>query len=141
MRAFAGVLAGSLSLVLIGCSTGTVPTLTGTPKVAAAGLHGLVHGGQQPVTGATITLWSAGTSGYGSTGTSLATTTTDSNGNFSITGSYTCPGSDPYVYITSTGGNPGLVGGTNNTAISLMAALTDCNTLHANAANTFITIN
>ena len=142
MRSFAAaLLAGSLSLFLIGCSTGTVADLTGTTKVAATGVHGIVHGGQQPVTGSTITLWSVGTTGYGSAGSSLATATTDSTGSFNITGSYTCPASDPYVYITSTGGNPGLGGSVNNTAISLVAALTDCNTLKTNAATTYIVIN
>lgn len=142
MRSFAAALvAGSLSLFLIGCSTGTVSDLTGTTKIAATGVHGIVHGGQQPVTGSTVTLWSVGAAGYGSAGTSLATTTTDSTGSFNITGSYTCPASDPYVYITSTGGNPGLGGSVNNTAISLMAALTDCNTLKTNAASTYIVIN
>src|SRR6185437_14891860 len=127
MRSFAAALvAGSLSLFLIGCSTGTVSDLTGTTKIAATGVHGIVHGGQQPVTGSTITLWSVGTAGYGSAGTSLATTTTDGTGSFNI---------------TSTGGNPGLGGTVNNTAISLMAALTDCNTLKANAASTYIVIN
>jgi hypothetical protein len=141
MRVLTGLLAGSLSILLIGCSTGTVPDPTGTTRVVATGIHGVVHGGQQPVTGSTITLWSVGTSGYGSAGTSLATTTTDSTGSFNITGSYTCPASNPYVYITSTGGNPGLGGSVNNTAIYLMAALTDCNTLKTNAATTYIVIN
>ena len=142
MRSFAAALvAGSLSLFLIGCSTGTVSDLTGTTKIAATGVHGIVHGGQQPVTGSTITLWSVGAAGYGSAGTSLATATTDATGSFNITGTYTCPASDPYVYITSTGGNPGLGGSVNNTAISLMAALTDCNTLKTNAATTYIFIN
>src|SRR5579884_1591053 len=140
MRKVTASLALATVALLAGCSTGTVSTLTGTTK-AATGLHGIVHGGQQPITGATITLWSVGTTGYGSSGTSLTTTTTDSTGAFNITGSYTCPGSDPYVYITATGGNPGLGGSVNNTAISLMTALTDCNTLRTNAASTYIVIN
>ena len=45
------------------------------------------------------------------------------------------------MYLTASGGNPGLTAGTNNSAISLVATLTDCNTLKANAATTFITIN
>lgn len=133
--------AGFLAFLLSGCSTGTVPGLPGTTNVVATGAHGIVRGGQAAVTGATITLWPVGTAGYGSSATALATTTTDSNGAFSITGSYTCPAANPYVYITSTGGNPGLAPGTNNTAISLMAALTDCNTLKTNAASTYIVIN
>jgi hypothetical protein len=66
----------------------------------------------------------------------LASTTSDPNGNFTL-GTYTCTG-DPFVYLTATGGNPGMTAGTNNTAISMLAALSDCNTLKANAATTFI---
>lgn len=84
-------------------------------------LHGSVHGGQQPVTGATIQLYSAGLTGYGSAATSLIPISaqvpfsgpgtgalTDGNGGFQISGDYTCPSATSQVYITSTGGNPGL---------------------------------
>jgi hypothetical protein len=140
------------------------------PATSAAGSQasavkatGMVHGGQAPITGATIQLWAVGSTGYGSTATALIATTvttsdgtgstTDGNnnagnanntlpaGSFTITGLYSCPVSDPYVYITATGGNPGLAPGTNNSAISLVATLADCNTLKANAATTFIVIN
>ncbi|MGD0798684.1 MAG: choice-of-anchor D domain-containing protein [Acidobacteriaceae bacterium] len=33
---------------------------------------------------------------------------TDANGNFNITGAYTCPMANPLVYMVATGGNPGL---------------------------------
>src|ERR1039458_9088014 len=70
-------------------------------------------------------------------GSLLASTTTDSSGGFTL-GTYTCPVPNPYVYLTATGGNPGLAPLTNNAAISMLAALTDCNTLKANAATTFV---
>jgi hypothetical protein len=102
------------------------------PTAQAGFLSGLVRGGQQPVNGATVTLWKAGTSGsYGTGATQVgSTTTTDVNGFFNLnTGG---GGSTPQCttgdlnYITVTGGNPG--GGTNN-ALALMAALpTPCNT-------------
>jgi len=155
----------SLLVVLAGlCGCGRGPGSADVAKPAASTMTatGVVHGGQNPVSGATIQLWAVGNTGYGSAATPLisatlttsdGTGTTDSNanagnanntlptGNFTITGDYTCPASDPYVYITASGGNPGLTAGTNNSAIVLMAALTDCNTLKANAATTFITIN
>jgi sugar lactone lactonase YvrE len=62
---------------------------------------------------------------------------TDASGSFNLNGTYTCPSSSSLIYITATGGNPGLATGTNNTAIEMMAPLGACNTL----ANTTVTIN
>src|SRR5438445_4103263 len=77
--------------------------------------HSSVHGGQQPVSGATLQLYAVGTTGDGSAATALLTqaVTSDANGNFDITGAYTCPSASTLVYITATGGNPGLSPGTN----------------------------
>ena len=47
-----------------------------TPTADVLELQGIVHGGQQPVSGATIQLIVPGTTGYGSAGTALASTTT-----------------------------------------------------------------
>jgi len=96
---------------------------------------GHVHGGQQPVTQSHIALFStasatAGAAGYGSSATLLANATTDANGNFTITSSYTCP-STQQAYIVATGGNPGLTAGTDNSAIFLMAALGPCSGVNA----------
>jgi len=90
---------------------------------------------QQPITGATIQLYQVGTTGDGSSATPLgSSTTTDSSGGFTLTGDYTCPGSNPLVYLLATGGNPGLASGTNNTAINLIAALGSCSSLTANTS-------
>jgi PKD repeat protein len=103
----------------------------------------LVHGGQQPVSGATVQLWQVGTTGYGvGAGALGGSATTDAGGNFSITGDYGCSsstnGNNSLVYITATGGNPGLAPGTNNTALTMMAALGTCGSL---TDSTFININ
>jgi hypothetical protein len=91
-------------------------------------LRGSVHGGQQPVSGATIKLYAAGVNGYFTGATSLLTSsvTTDSNGAFTITGQYTCPTASSQLYIVATGGNPGLAASTNNASLALMAALGPC---------------
>ncbi len=109
-------------------------------------MKGIVHGGQNPITGATIKLYVAGSTGYGSaatytTGNDLLGSdniTTDSNGNFNITGDYTCPSSNSLVYIEASGGNPGLTGTINNTASVLVAALGACGNLNN---STFVNIN
>jgi streptogramin lyase len=102
-------------------------------------MTGMVHGGQQGVSGATIQLYAAGATGYGSAGTPLLTKTVTSNGagSFSITLDYSCPTPTTQVYIVATGGNPGLAMGTNNTALAMMAALGPCGTL---TSSTFIFI-
>lgn len=120
--------------VLSGCGMGRVaaPNAMATSSKA---MTGRAFGGQQPLSGAVIALYSYGTSGYGSTGTVLARTTTDSNGNFNIDPSaIQCPSDDTPLYILSIGGNPG---SKNNPAISLAAGLGTC----SNAVNAYVTIN
>jgi len=126
--------AAVLALALSGCGMGgsvatqatqpaqtvTTPTL---PTALPGHIMGLAHGGQMPVTGATVTLWAAGTStGYGAGATVVASTTTDSGGNFNLdTTGTTSPCTNGQLnYITITGGNPG--GGTNVSS-ALLAAL------------------
>ncbi|HWW24198.1 MAG TPA: choice-of-anchor D domain-containing protein [Edaphobacter sp.] len=102
--------------------------------------HGSVHGGQQPVIGATLQLYAVGTTGDGSAATPLLSTATTSgaDGSFDITGKYTCPTGASLVYIVATGGNPGLTPGTNNSALDMMSVLGRCDSL---TASTFIVIN
>ena len=131
------VLLGTLLTALAGCA---VSRLTPAPVEGAAHLSGTVHGGQQPVAGAAINLYAAGAAGNGSASTSLlqSPVTTDSNGNFSITGDYACPSASTQVYITAAGGNPGLPAGGVNPAIALATALGDCGSL---SSSTTLTIN
>ena len=128
VRAAAGIALTS-SLWLAGCGIGS--SSTGSDLTSASiSIGGHVHGGQQPVTGSHIALFAtssgtAGAAGYGGSANLLATTTTDSNGNFNIASSLTCP-STQQAYIVATGGNPGLATGTDNSAIFLVAALGPC---------------
>ena len=109
--------------------------VTMLPKISGA-----VHGGQQPVSGATIQLYAANmTADLGaSTPLLTSTVTTASDGSFSIASAYTCPTTNPPVYLVSTGGNPGLGGSVNNTDIVLMASLGLCSTLKS---STYVVIN
>jgi streptogramin lyase len=129
----AAVAAGLLLLpftVLAGCSaspsTGTGPP----PPPPATVLKGTVMGGQVPVTGASVQLYAAGTTGYGTGSQALFSSalTTDSNGNFTITSAdYACPSSGALTYLVATGGNPGLT--SDNPAIALMTPLGACGSL------------
>ena len=133
-------------MLLAGCSNivSTAPADNSLDSVA--GISGIVHGGRQPIIGATVTLWAAGNAGYGSTAASLASTTTDSNGNFSFHpsggASYSCPSvssstESQYIYITSSGGQP--TTGVSNSYAALMLALGNCSTVLA--ANPSVVVN
>jgi len=134
-----------LSLLLTGCafSGGSLSSGSGAvaPILKVNGTQGSVIGGQNPVSGALIQLYQIGVG----TGTSYianakplvsSTILTDSGGNFDLTGQYSCvPGT--YLYITASGGNPGLSSGVNAN-ITLMASVGLCDNL---SQATFIAIN
>ena len=96
-------------------------------------LHGIVQAGTQPVAGASVYLYAAGTSGYASAATLLynpsgATfATTDSQGNFTIPAGYACPASTSQVYLVALGGQVGVSGSNGN--LGLMTALGSCGSL------------
>jgi len=136
---FRGLSTAALGLiaacVLSGCAANYGVPAAGT--MVGTALNGSVHGGQQPITGATIQLYAASTTGYSAVATALLTSSvsSDSNGNFNITNDYTCPSAATLVYLTALGGNPG--GGTNPNA-ALMAPLGACGSL---TSSTFISVN
>lgn len=144
----------AFTTLLSGCA---LQTTASPAPIEAPALTGHVRGGQQPVTGSAILLYAAGATGYSSAATPLIPTgsyfaggkpgcvasasqtcypnvVTDATGSFTITGDYTCPSSTAQVYITATGGNPGLTPSTNNTALALMTALGACGNLSASTA-------
>jgi hypothetical protein len=140
-----------------------------TQGVAGAKLTGVVHGGQQPIVGAEIFLFAANTTGYGGNGLAAGAsnasisllqsaanttqdtistdpayldyyTTTDSNGNFAITGDYSCtPGAQVYIYAL--GGNPTYPTGSANSAIGLLAALGPCPSTDSFPSTTYVVVN
>ena len=160
MRAIACVFLAIGLAGVSGCGSGTAGP---APAVAssAAKATGAVYGGQQPVTGAAIQLYQVGTTGFGTGASPLisATVTTsdgtgtmDSNANagnanntlaagsftLNFINAYTCPSAGTLVYMTATGGNPGLSGTVNNTALVLLAALGQCGSLNS---STYIVVN
>ncbi len=95
---------------------------TGVP-VSGKVLHGVVHGGQQPVVGATVNIFQIGTTAYGTGAASLGSTTTAGDGSWNI--NISCPTGSTLVYVTATGGN---AGSGPNSALGLAAALGTCST-------------
>jgi hypothetical protein len=121
-------LGAAATLLLAGMATGcanSTATSVAVPTVALGTIQGTVHGGQSPVTGSTVTAYAAGTSGYGSAARVLGTATTGPGGAFSINAYATCATNDQ-VYLVATGGNPGVAGTQNNSALAMMAALGLC---------------
>jgi streptogramin lyase len=120
-----------LLLAACGSDGGNMPNSTSNSSPISAtsgpaaghGLSGVVHGGQAPITGSTLTLFAAGVPASAAP-TTLDTVTTDSSGNFSF--KYTCPHASALIYVVASGGS---AGGGSNPAIELMAALGPCNSL------------
>ncbi|MGO9604632.1 MAG: hypothetical protein ACLQAT_14805 [Candidatus Binataceae bacterium] len=84
-----------------------------------------MQGGLSAVSGATVTLYAAGTN-YGSNATSLGSATTNASGNFTVR--YTPPFSPAVLYLVALGGN---AGAGSNTAIGLMGVAGMSNALPA----------
>jgi hypothetical protein len=134
-------------LALAGCAGSA--DLTSPPPapnpVAGAALSGRVHGGQQPISGASVYLYAVGTAGYGDASVSLLTSgngaiedgsgnyyvATGSGGSFTITGDYTCPSATAQVYLYSVGGT---VGSNANSAAGLLAGLGTCSSLSSSTS-------
>jgi hypothetical protein len=132
----------------VGCSYTPSTSPNDNPVSSPATLKGAVLGGNQPVTGATITLWFAGQGGTTPLPpTKAATTTTDGQGFFSFlrdttggthdgtTNTYSCPAgvASPLVYVLSQGGNTqnNGVAGQTNAAAGFIALYGSCTELSA----------
>ncbi len=138
--AIATLAAGLLS----GCSGSFAPGPVQDEQVPIGNITGMVHGGQAPVTGASVYLYQASTSGYGTNATSLICNSTlmtgtcpsnafedsntnyyvktDASGNFALSGDYVCT-VGKQVYMVAVGGNPG-VGPFSTTATFAINSLT-----------------
>ena len=121
---------------LIGCGAG-VPA---TRMTQAIHFSGSIHGGQQPVSGASLQLYNTSLSTGMGTATPMlrAPVTSDSQGFFDLSGDYTCVHASDQVLLVAQGGKPGLAAGTNNAAVTLVTASERCGDL---SASTFISVN
>jgi hypothetical protein len=124
--------------LLSGCAL----TSSGPADSMISEVSGVVHGGQSPIEGATVTLYvtSPSAAGYGQAATVIGTGSTSATGGFTISPSANatnCPAGQQ-AYITSAGGyqsgSPLLV----NSSVLLMAALGNCNGV---SSSTFVSIN
>ena len=105
-------LLGGLLLLVCGCGTSTKSAPAGdggSSGGAGVSFSGKVLAVSQRVSGATVQLYAAGSTGYESAGTALLTSalTTNSAGGFTVPAGYMCPSSSTQVYLIARGGNPG----------------------------------
>jgi hypothetical protein len=129
-------MAGVLALAGCAASSNELQTSVPAPVSLATAPHGEAFGGQQPVSGMTLQLYAAGSTGYGSAATPLFSpaTSTNSSGSFSFP-TYHCPTPSTQVYLVGTGGDPvaGNTGGNTaaNPNLGLMVALGSCGNLNS----------
>jgi hypothetical protein len=138
--AIASFLTASASVALLtGCGMTPLSSSAGSPITGSATIaSGRVMGGQQPVAGVDIQLYSAGTSGYASAATALfpaGSIKTTASGNFTIP-AYTCADSNPAIFLVAKGGTP--IGGSPNANLAMMVGLGPCKSVNQNA---FINVN
>lgn len=142
-------LMASSAVFTAGCANMATTASNPTSLGQAATLSGKIHGGNQPVIGATVTLYYAGQKGSPGTPASVAAvTTTDSAGSFAFikdavsgnsadngtTNTFSCPASgDPLVYVISKGGNTQNNGDPTqvNAAAAFISVYGTCNELSA----------
>jgi hypothetical protein len=130
----------AMTAVLSGCGTsGTTipnPVTPGPANYSGLAFTGKVLAGSTPLIGASVQLYTAGTTGNGSAPTQLLSTalTTDSNGAFSVAAGYTCAASTSILYVVASGGH--LNGGAANTDTVLMTVPGPCSGIASGASYT-----
>jgi hypothetical protein len=96
----------------------------------------VVKAGQQPVVGASVMVYAAGSQGNGAGAKALLSSalTTDANGAFSVGAGFTCPLSNSVLYVVAMGGHVG--SGAANSGIALVTVVGTCASVAAGAAVT-----
>ena len=136
---------GVVAIQIAAHASSSVTNSTAVTITNAAGgpvLHGKVLAASEAVAGASVSLYVAGSSGYGSASQLLSaagedsTIQTDANGAFTIPSGYGCPSSTSQIYLVATGGTVGSNTSANST-LAMMTALGSCGAL----SSTSIVIN
>ena len=132
----ASILTAALVCGMTGCgsSGGMVQDIQTPGTYSGVSFSGNAMAGKQPLIGAAVQVYVAGTSGNGSSGTALLSSalTTDANGAFSVPAGYTCPLASSQIYAVAHGGKAGAAG-TTNSAVALLTALGACNQVVASS--------
>jgi len=120
----------------MGCGLGDPATQTSTADAVGSPIvGGILHGGPNPVIGATVTLYTTTSTGYGVAATKVTTATTGAGGNFQFvlpTDRVACP-SGEFAYVGAYSGSTGAFG--NNTASLLMVPVGACDSLYSSSVS------
>ncbi|MEO6923816.1 MAG: NHL repeat-containing protein, partial [Bryocella sp.] len=110
---------------LTGCGSDS-STFTAPPPTppTSQSFTGVVTAGGSAAAGVSVRLYAASTSGYATAATALlsAATTTDSTGNFTVSGQYTCPAASTQLYLLAHGTS-------THSATVLLTALGSCGSI------------
>src|SRR5216683_1022296 len=111
----------------------TPPVTTPTPVNPGVTFGGKAMAGAQPIVGAVVQVYAAGTTGNGSAATALLTSvlTTDAIGSFTVPAAYPCPAASSQLYLLVRGGKVGT--SSENSAITLATILGPCNQVRASS--------
>jgi len=121
-------LAVSAASFFTGCGGAGAMTGTDSNPPPTAEFTGVMESGPNPVSGAAIAFYAAGSTGPGVGATNLLgtqTVTTNVSGEFSIP-AFQCGSSATQVYLVGRGGDASPASGGANQALVMMAALGDC---------------
>ena len=117
------------TLGIAGCGSSISPVKENpVGGYSGPGFSGKAMAGKQPLIGASVQVYAAGTSGNGSSGTALLTSplTTDANGAFTVAAGYSCAAASSQIYVVARGGKAGPAASANNATV-LLTALGACN--------------
>ena len=134
-------------LLATGCRLNQAAVSNSESPAARTAIEGRAYGGEQPMVGATVQLYAAGTpasgGGYGQGATPLITgllPTTDINGYFTITSDYMAPSTPSHFYIVVSGGSPGS-GNAVNPDATLVSAIGGCTATVGLPSSLFVNVN
>ncbi len=121
----------SALVLLAGCG-GTVTQSISNPPPTSTGvaITGQVLAGPKPLSGATVQLYAAGSTGNGPTSTPLSSAaSTDADGAFTVSPAYTCPASSSQLFLIARNG--AVAPASSNSAIALAVPLGRCDAVAA----------
>src|ERR1035437_640771 len=125
----------SASSCVASSSSGTPSACPALVAILGQSLKGKIFADLQPVSGASVQLYAAGSAGNGSSSVPLLaqTLTTDTTGGFTVPAGYSCPSAQTPIFLISKGGKPGSAVAAN-TSLWLMTALGACGSISAGSS-------
>ena len=138
-KVLAGLLGTAVAVAVSGCGSNSFTSACTTCGTGIGGYAGTaftvqVRAGTQPLAGAQVQVYAAGTSGNGSTASSLlaAAVTTDGGGKAAIPAGYSCPAAGSLLYVVATRSSVSGSTGASSGQVALMSVVGACSEVAAN---------